>query len=511
MNKWVRRALTFFVYLIILGIILGIVFFAIYKPNQWVALIFSSVVLLIVINMLFALYIFFSFRNDVRKKSWILFFAVVPILAPFFFLWFGYNPFTKKEMKKLEQHLQSEVHQKERKIYETNNEIVDVLQKTYHQYVFSNLVNGQVKYIDVLEDSYKEMVSLIREAKSYIILNYFIIGDGVYLKTIVNELKKKKDEGVKIYFAYDWVWTEKHTTRKLIKKLKAELGLVVFKPKRQLLVASIHNNRNHKKYLIVDGVKALYGGSNLSDEYINQNPQYNYWHDTNFIIEGDIVKSLVNTFTFDSDYFASPQLTYSSDILKDKQYNPDCNLSQPYCWMWDSYPEIEFTTCLNVYKSIIPYIKKELIISTPYLYPTKELTDLIRNAIHKGVKVKFLLPGLPDNKKIVVWLNRNLYQQFLEMGVEIYEINAFNHGKFWIIDDDLTLITSVNLDPRATVINYESSILYHDAIFNQTMRNALQTTLSHAHRITQDDLTSRKWNKKIYWIKYFAMLFEPAL
>ena len=55
-----------------------------------------------------------------------------------------------------------------------------------------------------------------------------------------------------------------------------------------------------------------------------------------------------------------------------------------------------------MYKSIIPYIQEELIISTPYLYPTKELTDLIRNAVHKGIKVKLLLPGLPDNKKIIV-------------------------------------------------------------------------------------------------------------
>ncbi len=61
-----------------------------------------------------------------------------------------------------------------------------------------------------------------------------------------------------------------------MKRLQKELDFTVFKPKQQLLVASIHNNRNHKKYLIVDGKKALYGGSNLSDEYINQNPQYNY-------------------------------------------------------------------------------------------------------------------------------------------------------------------------------------------------------------------------------------------
>ncbi len=106
-------------------------------------------------------------------------------------------------MQQLKQQLQSEVLHKERHLYETHNEIIDTLQKTYHQHVFGNLVNGTVTYINVLEDSYKVMVDMIREAQSYIILNYFIIGDGVYLKTIVNELKKKKDAGVAIYFAYD--------------------------------------------------------------------------------------------------------------------------------------------------------------------------------------------------------------------------------------------------------------------------------------------------------------------
>ncbi len=509
--RYLRKFLTLVTDLVLIGLIVCIVLLAVYEPNLWIMGICLAIIGTFLINSIFALYTYYSNRNDVRKKSWILFFATVPIIAPFVFLWFGYNPFTKKDINKFKHQLEAEVKKKPTKIYKTNNEIFDILQISLKNHTINNAVNGDVKYIENLEDTYFELIELIRSAKKYIVLNYFIIGDGDYFRIIINELKKKNDEGVKIIFVYDWVWSRHAINHQTLRKLNKEFGFGIFKPKGQLFTASRHNNRNHKKYVIVDGIKAIYGGSNLADEYINQNEEYNYWIDTNFIISGDIVKALVKTFIFDYKTFVQPKIELNEAFLLGECNETHCDLKQPQMLMFDSYPEIEFTTCLNVYKMILPYIKKELIISTPYLYPTKELDDLIINAIAKGIKIKLVLPGLPDNKRVIVWLNRSQYKMYLDMGVEIYELNGFNHGKFWIIDNELTLLTSVNLDPRATIINYETSIMIKDQAFNQYMNNQFSQLKQISEHITPEHLQQKEWKFRANFIKYLLMLFEPAL
>ncbi len=507
--RYLRKFLTLITDLVLIGLIVCIVLLAVYKPNLWIMGICLAVIGTFLINSIFALYTYYSNRNDVRKKSWILFFATVPIIAPFVFLWFGYNPFTNKDIKTFKKAFHDEVNKKEYVFHKTNQPILDVLQTSLKDHTFNNLVNGDVKYIERLEDTYFELLNLIRSAKKYIVLNYFIIGDGIYFRNIINELKKKKDEGVEIIFVYDWVWSRHAISSKTLHKLNKEFGFGIFKPKGQLFTASRHNNRNHKKYVIVDGIKAIYGGSNLADEYINQNPEYNYWFDTNFIISGDIVKALENTFLFDYKTFVLPKKTFINNL--GEHQHQKCDLTKPAMYMFESYPEDEFTTCLNIYKMILPYVKEELIISTPYLYPTKELDDLIRNAIARGIKIKLLLPGLPDNKKIIVWLNRSQYKMYLDMGIEIYELNGFNHGKFWIIDRELTLLTSVNLDPRAMIINYETSIMVKDKSFNAYMNNQFLNLKQISEPITLKHLEQKQWKHQANFIKYLLMLFEPAL
>ena len=50
----------------------------------------------------------------------------------------------------------------------------------------------------------------------------------------------------------------------------------------------------------------------------------------------------------------------------------------------------------------------------------------------------------------------------------------------------------MNLDPRATIINYESSIMYHDPQFNAQMRQELMAMLPYARHITTADLTNKQ-------------------
>lgn len=502
-----KKFLSFIVYLVILASFGTILYLGIKKPiDNWLILLLLLIILLILINMIFCVYIFYSRRSDVRKKVWLFYFSLFPIFTPLIFLWFGYNSITKKDISKFLRKKNESVSHK--CFLPTKNEIINNVQKLLMNDSIHNIANGDVEYIEHTEDFYKEIIKIIRNAKKYIILNYFILGDGFFLKTVINELKQKKDQGVDIFFAYDWVWTKKSTPNKIIRKIKKELNLFVFKPKK-IITSSKDNNRNHKKYIVVDGNYALYGGSNLSNEYLNLNPKYNYWTDSNFKLSGEIVKNLIDTFKFDFELFIKNKNNGINKEIPIEKKNEKININDNIFLLWDSYPENEISTCMNVYKTIIPFIKKELVISTPYLYPTKELMDLLINARKMGVIIKFLLPSLPDNKKIIVWLNRTLYRQMIENEIEIYETNSFNHAKFWIIDDELTIATSTNFDPRATIINYETSLLIKDKKLNKKMKNICNN--NYWKKINKEDLEGTKWKFMIKIFNKISMLIELIL
>jgi len=51
--------------------------------------------------------------------------------------------------------------------------------------------------------------------------------------------------------------------------------------------------------LVIDDEIALYGGSNLADEYIGIKQNSPSWSDLNFIIKGQIIKSFMIDFCID--------------------------------------------------------------------------------------------------------------------------------------------------------------------------------------------------------------------
>jgi cardiolipin synthase len=61
-------------------------------------------------------------------------------------------------------------------------------------------------------------------------------------------------------------------------------------------ISTAHNNRNHRKILIVDGRVAYTGGVNIADEYINERKRFGHWKDGGIRIEGAAVRGFLKLF-----------------------------------------------------------------------------------------------------------------------------------------------------------------------------------------------------------------------
>ena len=123
------------------------------------------------------------------------------------------------------------------------------------------------------------------------------------------------------------------------------------------------------------------------------------------------------------------------------------------------------------YINILNYAKKEVFISTPYLIPTYQLNEALRNAALRGVKVHLIVPGIPD-KKLVYLVAKANFKSLLQAGVKIYTYTpGFNHMKSMLADDDLSFVGTINFDFRSLVHHFECGTIIYKSEANKDIKN----------------------------------------
>jgi putative cardiolipin synthase len=134
---------------------------------------------------------------------------------------------------------------------------------------------------------------------------------------------------------------------------------------------------------------------------------------------------------------------------------------------------------------IKPYIlnaKKSLKIINPYFIPNDLAIKEISALRKKGVEISILTNSLATNDGIPVYSAYSRYQkELIRLGVHLYELNPHSfsyiykeqkyrkgkiprsslHAKSMIIDDEIFIIGSANLDPRSIKLNTEVVAVIH--------------------------------------------------
>ena len=118
-----------------------------------------------------------------------------------------------------------------------------------------------------------------------------------------------------------------------------------------------------------------------------------------------------------------------------------------------------FRSAENILLDLFGAARRRIYITTPYLIVDRALTTALRNAAARGVDVRIVTPHIPD-KKMVFQLTRASYGRLLEAGVRIYEYTpGFIHSKQILVDDEIALVGTVNLDYRSLAHHFECAAI----------------------------------------------------
>ena len=372
-----------------------------------------------------------------------------------------------------------------------NNEIVKELGHAVggFKYVASTAHMGihkgnRVTYYKNGEAFFPAMIEGLKKAKEFIFIEFFIITDGKLWTEVQEILKQKAQEGVEVRIVYDDMGCGGTISSRTPHKLK-KFGIKCYKfhPFRPIL-SGVYNNRDHRKIVVIDHQMAFTGGINLADEYANIIERFGYWKDTMVKIEGSAINNLISTFLANCDICTGKV----DDFDKYLNYKYPFYEEPGYVMPFGDGPGGIDNALIGEqnYINILNYAKEKVYISTPYLIPTYQLLDALKNAAYRGVEVNLILPGIPD-KKLVYKVAKSHFKPLLEAGVNIYIYKpGFNHMKSMLADDKFAFVGTINFDFRSLVHHFECGTILYDVPCIKDIHDDFEEMLSVSEKVPEN-------------------------
>lgn len=469
--------------------------------------------------LLVCLRVLYDTRSSTKALAYILFIIFVPIVGIVFYFSFGIN-YRKRNLytKKIgvDEPLRLQIQNKMNAYAEAiaNSGLLPENYKTLTEFIRRSgssmlTANNEVKLLINGEEKFPELILAIENAKSHIHLEYYIYENDITGNDVAEMLIKKAKEGLEVRFMYDDFGS--HSLGKsFIKKLTdAGVQTAPFYKIKWFALANRINYRNHRKIVIIDGLTGFVGGINMSDKYRNdlKSKHTLFWRDTHLLMKGQATSYLQYLFICDWNFCSNNKLTYNETYFPTVSQNQTITneLIQIAASGPDSSQPVIFYSLLEAIGSA----KKSIYITSPYFIPGESLMDALIIAIQSGLDVKILIPGNSDSKMVNAAASA-YYTELLQYGAKIYKYNkGFVHAKTMVIDDDLAIIGSANMDYRSFDLNFEVNAMVYSKNIAKQLTTAFENDLKDAVQI--DDKLWLNRPKYIHLWEKIVRLLSPFL
>ncbi len=444
-------------------------------------------------------------RNPLKTLPWIIVLVLAPVVGLVFYFFFGQN-LSKQRIISRRMRRRITVHLEERfphgftGIPEHHGATARLLAET----ALSIPLSGNS--ITPCTDGASKMDMLLAEiarAERYIHIQYYIIAGDDTGRRLADALIGRARAGVAVRVLYDDVGSAK-TERRYFERLR-EAGIEVhpFLHVKFPRFTSKVNYRNHRKIVVIDGRVGFIGGMNIADRYLC-GTAWGVWRDTHFHVEGQGVAGLAASFI--SDWSATTKEELPLYGLEAEGGRPAAGAVMQVV---PSGPLGKWRTLLQGLSFSIARARKRIWIQTPYYLPSDVLNTALQVAALAGIDVRLMLPARSDSRVIDLAAHSYL-DDMIRAGVKVLFYRAgFLHSKLIIIDDDLTVIGSANMDFRSFEHNFEVSAFVYDRPFNARMTSIFEDDAAVCREVE-----SSGWFRRPRWERFsesVMRIFSPLL
>lgn len=448
--------------------------------------------------------------NPEYKIPWLLVVLIVPISGFMLYFLFYSQTLQKKFIKRLDA-LNQRTYKKEDTTLLTDLEYEDPLAASQAKmlcriadtHIFTNT---EQEYFPLGADMHRRLLYDLETAETFIYMEYFIIEEGAFWNSILDILKTKAATGVEVKVLYDDIGCMATLPGDYCKTLK-KYGIEAVPFSRLKGNAdSEFNNRSHRKITVIDGKIGYTGGINLADEYIGKIEKYGHWKDTALRLEGEAVWELTKLFLVDFGINVRKMPKERNDLFPQQPQTHAMGYIIPF---GDGpNPIYKHRVGKSAIQNMVAGATRYAWMTTPYLIIDNDLCTTIESAALRGVDVRIIVPHIPD-KKLIFGMTRSFYHRLMAAGVKIYEYEpGFIHAKSYLVDDEIAMIGTINLDYRSLVHHFENGVWMYGTQSVSALKADMEDTLSKCIAIKEDTL---KTNLLQRFIRAVVRIVAPML
>ncbi len=305
------------------------------------------------------------------------------------------------------------------------------------------------------EEVYERLMDGIDSAEFSIDLLTFVFAQDEVGRAVVDRLARRAEQGLRVRVLVDSVGSL-HTHRRFFRRLIRAGGRVAF------FVPVLHrpfrgrsNLRNHRKLVVFDEKTVLAGGTNVAREYIGPSPNPSRWKDLSYVLTGPAVAQFAEIFRSDWRFASGETLPAHPERVRAKAGTDVVQLVP-------SGPDVADDPLHDAVLTALFSARRRLWFVTPYFVPDETLATAFLVAAHRGIDLKLLVPARSNHP--VADLARGSYLRDIQDagGKVLLYPGGMVHAKVMVMDDDLTVIGSANLDMRSFFLNYECALFAYD-------------------------------------------------
>jgi cardiolipin synthase A/B len=313
--------------------------------------------------------------------------------------------------------------------------------------------------VDVLrngDETFPAMLEAIRSARSTVDLLAFQMGTGDVVEEFADALCERARAGVRVRLLLDAVGSRWLARAQVAAMRRAGVDVEYFRPVHSWRVWE-HDNRTHRKVLVVDSEVGFAGGVNTSQEWTGDGQDPDHWRDTHLRIQGPAVDGLVAAFSTDWADANRPITELDSEFPEQEQVG-------------DSVVQVVrgsdgtgWSDIANVLAALLTLAKRRVRITSAYFAPDETFVNLLCEAGHRGVDVEVLLPGTNADQRFVQLAAEAQFEKLLDAGVRVWSYQpTMIHAKIVLVDDLVACVGSANFDRRSMKLNHEVEVVVLD-------------------------------------------------
>lgn len=365
--------------------------------------------------------------------------------------------------------------------------------------------NGQLTGFWVGSDAiYAARLQAIRDAKRAIRFETYYMTPGRRADEFAAGLIERSQAGVKVQLLLDDYGTDSIPEDYWQRLRQAGVEINFFR-EFDWRVPLEYNSRTHRKLLLIDSQQAMIGGAGVSDKW-DGNPDIGDtapWLEFEVSYSGEIASILEGKFMQNWAYVGG-----TVDLGKDLiEVQPESGTT---LYITDSTSKLNESSMRMLFQISFLAARKRIWISSPYFVPDTNIRSALIKAKKNGVDVRVLTMSKKNDKPLVHFASRELYDELLSAGVEICEYQpSMSHAKLALIDDQWVSTGSANFDPRSSSHNDELNVSSNKPQLIEKIDRFFVDALANSQCLTRSQWQNRPITERIRG--RFGLLFKSLM